>query len=393
LQVHSRALRAGSVPAVLLLLSLGCSSGGGDGDDDDQNIHLFTDSSDIKSATGSATVVVDSLLPTQEGHFLLNDASGAVVFIATSGNASLFTSEDQIRALTGGGTARLGPLDRIFSGSLAGQFIGADGVSGLMIRLALDGTPVVHSTEAQITMHTGAASARVSLPRALTTNQIIAQELVTGNVLLFANNGAVAAFATRDELALASGLAPAAAVVAAWVRGASTGTQFARFEGTANIVRVAVNSTVGRHVDAAELEALFPTIADLTVLDFVADTESDALLLLIGDGTRGVALAVVSSDGSMVEVFATRTALETVAGMAVDISDIDVFASGIPFAIDRAGDQVLVFEQENNPSIILSRQEIIDATETPTPAISKGVRIGSSAVIAPEEVSGDLTRS
>jgi len=130
-------------------------------------------------------------------------------------------------------------------------------------------------------------------------------------------------------------------------------------------------------VTGAALQALFPDVADLRVLDIVADTDSDALLLLIGEGLRGVALAAVASDGSAVDVFTSRTALKNVAGDSVDIADLVILRNGFPVVVDRGGAQVLTFNAIGNPIVVGKREDIQTLTGAVAPKLSLGSGLGS----------------
>lgn len=381
--------------ALAFCLTLSCSSGGSSGGSEAEldNVTLFTPADAITPVTGADTVEPTSLNPTSDGLFLMVDgASGSVLLFNQRGQFSIFTSQEELQDLLGG-PAALGKLDEILLGAQARHFLGVDEISGLLIRLEPDGTPVIHATEEQITAFTGRNSARMSLPRFLLPGANISQELVTRDILQIGNSGAaITLFVSAVNLSVVAGVLPQNAIVAEWARGGGTRSLFARFDTTNNIVKIEENGTATRHVEGNFLQTLFPEISDLHVAGLIAETSSDTLLLLIADGERGVALAgVQGSPPFTVSVFTSEEQFEEVLGIGYNISQIGRLAgSDIPFAIDHGGSRVLTFGNVGQPIVVAPSEAIGRESQTDTPRISIGVELGEFAVIVPEDTTGDL---
>lgn len=366
---------------LLMLLSFACSDSSDDEPEEDAT--LFVSKAEMLAATQGSALNIVEIFAAGTGDLLLRDTvSKSLIVVGTAGGAGPFVSEQDITDLTGEATASLGRIDQIRLGTLADQILTADETSGLLIRIRTDGTPLIHSTEAQIIAVTGEASARMHLPRYFAINQIMAQDLVSGDLLLIGNNGAPSGqpLATAAELATAAGLPVDQAVVAEWIQGGETGAQFARFDGVNHIVRLQINSTLERFIDGADLDALFPDIADVQLLDFVADFQTDGMLLRIGDGARGVAIGAVFSDGSL-GVFTSEQQLVDLAGSACDISDIGLLPSGLPYAVDAGGGQIIVLQSDGAPLILASRADVERAAGTAAPELTIASRIFSERVI------------
>jgi hypothetical protein len=389
------AAAAGLVLA-LLLGAGGCGSdsggGGGGGGEPDSGATLFVPAAEIRLATGANQVLVRSLLPTADDRILLVDgASGSIVLIGADGSAALFTSQADLTALTGRATAVLGPLDQILAGALESQVLSADDVSGLLLRLETDGTPVIHATEAQIIAVTGAATARIRLPRFLVANQTVAQDLVSGALLLFSNLGVPIQFVGPVELAARLEVAPAAVEIVEWEQGGGTRSLFGRAAASTHVIRVEVNGTTARHVDGDDLKVLFPTVQNLTLIDIVADTLSDTLLIVVGNGARGVGIArVLTTIPPDVEVYTSSEDFTAELGQAFDISDAGVLTNGVPFAIDKGGANVMTFNAEGLPLVFAPTEDLAEAAGTASPSVALGVRIGDEAVVVPEASTGNL---
>jgi hypothetical protein len=114
------------------------------------------------------------------------------------------------------------------------------------------------------------------------------------------------------------------------------------------------------------------------------------LLLLIGDGLKGVAVAVVPSDGTPPDVFTSRTALKVVAGDSVDISDLAILQSGYPVLVDRGGGQVLTFNANGAPIVVGRRDDIQTLTGVASPKLSIGSGLGSGDCLIAEDESDTL---
>src|SRR5690606_18732464 len=166
--MNRKFLRSALLPMVCaFVLAYGCDSSEDDGLDD---VRVFTAAAEISGVTGSGAINPTQLFATLGGPILMVDgASGSIVLLGTDGVPSIFASRDEILAATGGMTASIGPLDQIRLGALAGQIVAVDSVSGLIVRFALDGTPTLHTTEAQVIQATGETEADLRLPRALTS--------------------------------------------------------------------------------------------------------------------------------------------------------------------------------------------------------------------------------
>lgn len=391
---------APGLPALALLLS-GCIDFDWEGDgkitsDDDESgtISVWTPSTSLTDVTGIGSVDPGHVLLTGSGSVIVFDGvSRSVIIIDGEGNATLLTSQAQLTATTNQSPVLLGPIDEIRpGGTLAGEWIAADSVSGLLLRLQADGTPVVHVTEAEITAVTGETTARMSQPRSLTTNLIIApdavmaQDTVSNHIVNIDSLGAVTILVTRDVLGNAAGLNPPDAVVAGWARGPVSGDHFARFEATAHIVRVQTSGGTDRYVDSTTLASLFPAIANLTVLALVADSASDMLFILTGDQNRGVAVATVSADGSQVAVFTDETEFQALTGSGYDIQALGTFDAGVPYAIDGGTEQVLIFDTGGVPVIFGLRADLEAVSGSTLPALSVSSSLGSPAQVVVFEI-------
>ncbi|MBN1441813.1 MAG: hypothetical protein JXA90_03840 [Planctomycetes bacterium] len=368
------------LPLLVFLLPAGCSDSGDDGDDDQT---VFVTKAELLAATGEDSVNPVEIFPTTSGKLLVRDASSkSLILVGALGGAARFVSEEGLKALTGETEASLGPLDQIRLGTLEGHVLAADSVSGLLMRIEPDGTPRIHSTEAQITAVTGETSAKMRLPRYFAANQIMAQDLVSGHLLLIGNNGSPSPqpLVTVAALAAAAGLPAAHAVVQQWAQGGSTGAQFARFTGVNHIVRLQINGTISRHVAGADIEALFPAVADFAILQIVPDYSTDGMLLRIGDGSRGVAIGVVRSDGSLA-VFTSAAKLSDVASPGYDLSYLGLLPTGQPYAVDAGNGQVLLMKSDGTPRLLASRSEVETAAGTAAPELTIASRIFSSAIV------------
>jgi len=383
-----------SLPILALLLSLQISCQNSTNSEPQvEPVVSFTGKQQILDVTKAGSLNVAGVFPTGSGPLLVRDSvSSSIVLLATDGTPSIFVNEDMIRALTGKSSASLGPLDQISTGTFEGNIITADEVSGLLIRLDSKGKPSIHSTEAQIRAVTGEASARIHLPRTLVANQILAQDLVSGHLLTIGNNGSprVPVLVLASTLSTAAGLSPGPAVVSQWVRG-GTGNQFARFPGVNNVVRLRVTGQVDRYVDGNALEALFPDIAALEILKLVSDITTDGLLLLVGEGNQGIAVAVVYSNGDL-EVFTSSSEFESQLGAGYNITDIGILSNGQPYAVDGGNAHVLLFESGGTPKILAGIDEIRDVAGTSSPSLVLSGPIFSAAIIVFEETLGNFLR-
>ena len=395
-------LLTGLLAFPIFSLAVSCGSSGGGGSDDgggddplpEDGVSLFATGDDVTSASGSERLSVSSLTPLIDDHFVIVDAeSGGVLIVDPAGRVFRFTAREELEALAGD-TVDLGQLDEILVGPQRGHLVGADRNSGLLIRLLGDGAPVVHATEAQILNVTRQMTARISLPRYLLNSQIVAQELVSGDILLFGTTGAtISRFVAGDELALRADVARSDAVITGWTRGGGSASLFARFDSTTSIVKLPLNGTTTTHVGDGVLAALFPDIENLRLLEIVGDTVTDALLLRVGDGERGVALARVDDVAPFtVSVYTDSEAFDTLLGNNFDISDIGVLADGVPFAIDRSASRILTFGAEGNPLLVAEADSISRESGAVTPRIDQGVRLGAAGVIVPERSSSSLVR-
>jgi len=388
------------------VLSPSCSSSGGgsDGgssDDDDgggapieDGVSILVPGGFLRALSGESDFEAVVLLATSDGRILIFDAiSGSVFLIGADSSASVLTRQKALTDLTGGAQVTLGPMDQLLDGPQSDEIIAADQDSGQILRINTTGTPVIHATTTQVSQFTGVPNPIMSLPRYLTSGQLVSQEIVSGDILLFGTSGSlILEFVDRLTLAVQAGVTPADAVVTGWARGGGSGTLFGRFGTTNNIIRIAVNGTVARHVDGVRLANLFPNLQNPRVLDFVADTITDALLILLADGTRGLALAVADGPNTGAEIFATPEQFLDAAGSEVDISAIGILSDGTPYAIDRGGIQILTFGSVGEPLLVARRESIEREAGTENPSISQAVRLGSQAVIVPEAVSDNLLR-
>ena len=390
--------------AFVALTSLGCSSGGGGGGSAPEPVvdvvSLLTAATVPLALTGETSTEIVALLSLSDGLVLLNDAvSSSVLLLDAFGAMSLYTADSELMTLSGQASVSLGPLDEVISGTGLGDVYGADSVSGLLFRLGTDGVPTVHATKESILRVTDGTDSRLSLPRFLTNNQIIAQELF-GNALLRFGTTPVnpQEFVSADVLATAAGVAPAAAVVSGWARQVgSNAALFARFLTTNNIVKVQVNGQLATHMLGSDLELLFPDVDGLHILDFVSDTVSDVLLLIVGERVsgvaRGVAVALVTVEGA-VGVFADAASLLDEAGFGYDLTDIGVLRDGVPFAVDSGRAQVLTFNSTGAPVVIGKTESIVRESGAAVPQISIAALLGDSndvrGVVVPEAETDNL---
>jgi hypothetical protein len=385
--------------SILVLCAAACSSSSGGSDDDEDapgisdGVSVFTPGTVIRAVSGADDVTLGSFTPTSDGRFLMvNASSESVLLFDPTGAVAVLTTQQQLATLVGAAVS-LGPLDQILFGAQVDELIGADANSGLLIRIDTDGTPRIHATEEQITQVTGASSAKMSLPRFLLTNQLVAQDLVTREILLFGTSGTVVTrFVGTLALAAAAGVIPDRAIIAGWARGATTGTLFGWLDTTNNIVSVSINGVAMRHLSGDRLRELFPEITNLQVHKVVTDTLSDAMIILVGEGTRGVAIAFMNNENPAGEVFTSQEQFVEVAGATYDISDIGVLSDGTPFAVDGVGVQVLTFASGGQPLLVARRESFQRETGVSAPVIGVGVRLGSTAVIVPEATSDDFLR-
>ena len=400
--VYYRSVRRLTGAAALLvafafILTLSCSSGGSDDGDAPpatDGVSLFTPGGVIKQLTGASTVKAASLNPRSDGFFLMVDEpSGAVLIFNFSGQVLMFTDPVELENLLGA-PAELGPIDEILLGQQQGHFLSVDQVSGQLIRLQPDGTPIIHATEEQVKAFTRQSTARLKLPRFVLPGSNIAQELVTGDILQIGNSGAnIILFVSAVSLSVAAGVTPAQAKVAEWARGPSSRSFYARFDTTSNVVRITESRQTTRYVEATTLQSLFPGVNDLRVTGIIADTKTDTLLLLIADGSRGVALARVSPPelGFTVEEYTSPEEFEEELGPDYNITKIGRLAqSGIAFAIDAEGTRVMTFNSNGVPIVLATADEFVREAGTESPAISIGGELSNFAIIVPEEDTGSL---
>ena len=376
------------------VLAYGCDSSEDDGLDD---VRVFTAAAEISGVTGSGAINPTQLFATLGGPILMVDgASGSIVLLGTDGVPSIFASRDEILAATGGMTASIGPLDQIRLGALAGQIVAVDSVSGLIVRFALDGTPTLHTTEAQVIQATGETEADLRLPRALTSNQIIAQDLESGHILVFGNTGTAQILTEIDDLVTATGLTAGESVIAQWVTVGSAGFQYGRVGTTGPIVRLRVNGQVERHVTRADLADLFANLdeADLRIHDLAGTTGSSSYLVLVGTATRGLAVVLVKEDGTP-EVLTSEQEFTQAASAGYDITDIGILESSLlPFAIDGGNMQILVLTgQSGTPRLLATRAEIELAAGTDSPVLTIGAPLRSEAVIVPDFTTDNVLRA
>ena len=376
---------------VLLALISGCGSGGGGGGSGSKdNVVLFTSRSALTQATGANSVEPRALFSTLGGPLLLSDgASGSILVVQTNGAPVLLTTRAALTAVTGQTSMSLGPFEQVRTGALSGRLLTADSVSGNLLILDSNGVPSLFTTKAKVTSITGKGNANMRLPRELTLNQIVAQDLETFDLLKFDTLGNPTPFVSAAQLALAAGLA-GPPEVAAWARGASTQSLYGRFGATSSVIRVQINGIVSLHVSEATLKALFKDVADLRVLDIEASTRSDALLLLIGEGERGVAIALVSADGLSAGVYVSRSDLRNAAGASSDLSDIMVLPNNIPVLVDRGGGQVLTIGDGDKPVIVGRGSKIREVSGTAAPRLSITASLPDSTAVVFEEAGDQL---
>ena len=189
----------------------GVAGGGGGGSAPEpvvDVVSLLTAATVPLALTGEPSTEIVALLSLSDGLVLLNDAvSSSVLLLDAFGAMSLYTADSELMTLSGQASVSLGPLDEVISGTGLGDVYGADSVSGLLFRLGTDGVPTVHATKESILRVTDGTDSRLSLPRFLTNNQIIAQELF-GNALLRFGTTPVnpQEFVSADVLATAAGV-------------------------------------------------------------------------------------------------------------------------------------------------------------------------------------------
>ena len=384
------------VLALLCSLLPSCSSGGGGSNPEPAAdvVSRLTEARVALDLTGESSTDIVSLLTLLDGLVLLNDAaSSSVLLLDAFGALALYTTDAELMALSGRTSVALGPLDEVVSGTRLGDVFGADAVSGLLFRLDSDGIPSIHATKESVQAVTGQSDSRLSVPRFLTTNQIIAQDLVGNDLLRFgATQVPPQLLISAADLAVAAGVAPAAAVIAGWGRSAVLNSDlFARFLTTNNIVKLQVNGQVDVHMLGTDLEILFPNVAGLHIVDFVADTISDVLLLIVGEVVsgveRGIAVAIVADDGA-VAVFSDAASVDEAAGFGYDLTDIGLLRDGVPFAIDAGLGQVLTFNSSGGPIVVADGESVVRESGTENPRLSIGTVIGTSTddrgVVVPE---------
>ncbi len=385
--VHNKLKRLSFVVLTLAAVLGGCKPEGGGGSGSKDNVSLFSSRARITRASGANDVDATALFTTAGGLILLTDAaSGSVLALDVDGTVFLLTSKADLTAVTGQGSVALGPFDQIGGGILSGQLLAADAVSGNLLLIDTNGKPSLFSTKAKITGVTMRATANMILPRELTNNQVVAQDLESLSILRFDPEGNPTVFADAITIASAAGVAPAQAIVAQWVKGAGTGSLFGRVAGSNNLVRLQINGTINRHVSGPSLTSLFRDVIDLEILDMVAAIDSDALLLLIGDGTRGVAVALVGSNGRDIAINGSRKEFADVAGEGVNLSDLAVLPSNVPVLVDRGGAQVLTQGDNGQPVIVGRGQDIRDTANTANPRLSIAAgHVAGGAVVVDEE--------
>jgi hypothetical protein len=356
------------------------------------SVSPFATKSAILGATGATIVNITDILPTEDGPFLIQDSvSDSILVLSTNGTVQIFTTEDEITNLTGETNAELEPLDRLFLGTYDGEFVAADEVSGTVIRIDIDGVPVIHTTVLQVTTVTGETSAQAHLPRHFDTNLILFQDLQTRDLIVVGNSGDPLGRVPSTEVSAAAGLSSVEAVVAQWVRGDSTGDLFGRFERGNHIVKMSRSGILTRHVDGSELAALFPEIVNLSISMIFADLFSDGLLVLVKNGSRGAAIALIDENGGAA-AFTFPDELEAAAGLGYNLVDIGMLTDGTPFGIDAGNDQVFLFSVEGVPLILGASSQIQNGSGTNSPALSVGAGLFSEAVIVFEQNLGNMLR-
>ena len=386
---RSRRLVVVCAALALLLPGLSCSSGGGGSDDEGEpasNVSLFTAPGEILALTEAAGIDAQNLLATDGGPILFFDvASGFILLLDVNGQPFEFTFPNEIPDLTGEASASPGVMDQILGGSLDGQIILADAVSGLLIRLGLDGVPDLHASEAQVTAATGEASAQMHAPRHLTTNQIFAQDLISKDILRIDTFGNATIFVDADDIAAAADLATDLAVPTGWVRNAS-GSQFSHFAGNANILRMQVNGTVDQYVSESELEVLFPDFGAVSIVKLATERGSDALYMLVAanDG-RGRGIAAVSPDGLDLIEFTDIDDFEiSVGGDIIDFGFIAVSGGNFFYAIDGRLASVYTFDNTGVPDAVALPGDFLDATGAPGINASFGAPIDELGLVVIE---------
>lgn len=386
-------------PSILLLLLLLtglslCLAGCGSSSDDDpeeptSNVSLLVSRGRLLALTGAASFRADVLLETSSGTALVWDGvSGDLLQILADGSTFLITDAEAFEDVTGEPVV-LGPMHEVRAGTLAGSFLSADAATGNMIRIDPLGVPRLFSSAAQILLATGAGTFRMVLPKGLLNNQFVAQDHVSIHILRFDPAGNASIFVQNSIFAAIAGVPVADARVVGWAQGRTTGNLFARFDTTDSIVKMTISAQLTRHVSGTELAVLFPDIADLRILDMETAMDSDALLILIGDGDRGVGLAAANSIGQP-SVYTSREQLEDALGEDVDISDIHILVNSVPVAVDRGTAQVLTFTVDGAPLVVGTLQEVQDAAGTMTPALRLTTGLGNFGALVPDEDSESL---
>ncbi|MCZ6793106.1 MAG: hypothetical protein O7J95_05770 [Planctomycetota bacterium] len=337
-----------------------------------ENVSVFTSEDELFEATGTDLVRPEFVLATRDGFLVLFDGiSRSLVLLDGEGRASLLTDQAELETVAGSSPVILDSLDEIRSGSLEGEFVGADTVSGLVLRIALDGTAEVHADETQMTAATGFSRARASLPRWLNNRQIIAQELESGDILLFDDLGNARVFVDSGVFADAAGLFPGDADAAGWVRGAGTGSQYAWFGETNHIVRVQLGGATDRFVDGELFFDLFPDFLEPRVLKITAvNSAVDILFVLVGDGPRGAVVARIATGPHVISVFTSEDDFLDLLGPAYDLSDLGVVDGETLYGVDAGTAQVLLFATEGLPEVIGERESIEDASGSLSPRLS-----------------------
>jgi len=372
--------------------SLGCSSGGDDdGSGNQSNVNLYTAAAAITALTGAASSIPEQIFMTSGGGNLLVDAaSRSILAITSDGTPVPFTAGAVLAQLTGQPVS-LGALDELLAGTLLGHFLAADTNSGNIIDINPIGIPIIFSNKVAIGMLTGQTNVKMVLPRELTNNQIIAQDTFTSHIILFDPAGnPVQIFVDGTNLANLLGVSVPSAVAAGWERSSQSQSLFARFAATNAILRLQLNGGINLHVTPAALATLFPTITDLRVLDLAYDPTSDFLVLLIGAGARGVALAQVPAGSSAVLVLSSPDQIAAGAGQTVDLSDIEFLLGGALAAVDRGGAQVLAIGTGGAAFVVGRTSDIALAAGVQAPVLSlvSGTDHGTAAIA--ERSSGSL---
>ncbi|MEM7230942.1 MAG: hypothetical protein AAF517_02130 [Planctomycetota bacterium] len=358
----------------------------------EENLTVLADQDNLSANTGSA-VTFRSLQGTVGGALVLIDGTtGAVLLVSSEGQSVVFTAPSQIEALTGEDSVRLGPFIQLLaSGESQFNLVTADAVSGLLILIdSATGVPSLLATAATIETATGQEPDLTS-PRETAANQVFAQNLNTGDLLLFGlSTGTVSpnALVEASEITEASG--SATPLVTGWAKGNASLTnplQFAFFSSTATIISLNSSGTISVHTPASEIEDLFSDVTNLNILDVVSDTASDSLLALIGEGTRGIAVIAIDEDGNA-SLFAGEEALATVAGSDFRLSDLDILPAGFPFAVDTGGSQLIAFDRFGRIELLSARADVEEIA--PGSRLETGAPLGNTGMVTPDLTGGSL---